>query len=125
MLSRVTREPWCWVIRAALAMVVRQPALASGGMIEDAAAALCLFCIPFHAIIPFTLMIWSMRRGASTDLRRNGAVAGLVAGAIGATVHSFSCQGDSWVFVFLGTAARPRYARSSEHDLDLECCAGS
>jgi hypothetical protein len=31
----------------------RQPALASGGMIEGAAAALCLFCIPLLAIIPF------------------------------------------------------------------------
>jgi hypothetical protein len=87
---------------AALAMVVRQPALASGGMIEGAAAALCLFCIPFLSIIPFVLLIWAMRRGAPTDLRRSGAVAGLVAGAIGATVYSFSCPSDSWVFVFLG-----------------------
>ena len=87
---------------ATLAMVVRQPALASGGMIEGAAAALCLFCIPFLAIIPFALLIWAMRRGAPTDLRRSGAVAGLVAGAIGAAVYSFSCPSDSWVFVFLG-----------------------
>jgi hypothetical protein len=90
---------------AALAMVVGQPALASGGMIEGAAALLCLFCVPFLAIIPFTLLIWALRVGAPTDLRSSGAVAGLVAGAIGATVYSFSCPSDSWLFVFLGYAA--------------------
>jgi hypothetical protein len=90
---------------AALAMVVRQPALASGGMMGWAAALLCLFCIPFLAIIPFVLLIWALRKGAPTDLRRSGAVAGLVAGAIGATVYSFSCPSDSWLFVFLGYTA--------------------
>jgi hypothetical protein len=90
---------------AALAIAVRDPALASGGMIEAAAAALCLFCIPFLAIIPFALLIWALRKGAPTYLRRTGAVAGLVAGAIGATVYSFSCPSDSWLFVFLGYAA--------------------
>jgi hypothetical protein len=90
---------------AALAMVVDQPALASGGMIEGAAAALCLFCIPFLAIIPFALLIWALRKGAPTNLKRSGAVAGLVAGAIGATVYSFSCPTDSWLFVFLGYTA--------------------
>jgi hypothetical protein len=89
----------------AFAIVVRQPALASGGMIEGAAVALCLFCIPFLAIIPFALLIWALRKGAPTDLRRSGAVAGLVAGAIGATVYSFSCPSDSWLFVFLGYTA--------------------
>jgi hypothetical protein len=90
---------------AALAIVVQQPALASGGVIEGAAALLCLFCIPFLAIIPFALLIWALRKGAPTDLRRSGAVAGLVAGAIGATVYSFSCPSDSWLFVFLGYTA--------------------
>jgi len=90
---------------AALATVVRQLVLASGGIIEGAAAALCLFCIPFLAIIPFALLISAMRKGAPTDLRRSGAVVGLVAGAIGATVYSFSCPSDSWLFVFLGYTA--------------------
>jgi len=94
--------PFLAASAAALAIVVQQPALASGGMIEGAAAAMCLFCIPFLAIIPFALLTWALRKGAPTDLRRSGAVAGLVAGAIGATVYSFSCPSDSWLFVFLG-----------------------
>jgi hypothetical protein len=90
---------------AAIAIVVRQPALAAGGTTGTAAAAMCLFCIPFLAIIPFALLIWALRKGAPTNLRRTGAVAGLVAGAIGATVYSFSCPADSWLFVFLGYSA--------------------
>jgi hypothetical protein len=90
---------------AALAIVIRQPVLASGGMIEGTTAALCLFCIPFLAMVPFVLLIWALRKGAPTELRRSGAVAGLVAGAIGATVYSFSCPSDSWLFVFLGYTA--------------------
>lgn len=90
---------------AAVAIVVRQPALAYGGTVEGAAAALCLFCIPFLAIIPFALLIWALRKGAPTDLKRSGAVAGLVAGAIGATVYSFSCPSDSWLFVLIGYTA--------------------
>jgi hypothetical protein len=101
----LTFLPFFAASAAALAIVIRQPALASGGMMEGAAAALCLFCIPFLAIIPFALVIWAMRMGAPTDLRRSGAVAGLVAGAMGATVYSFSCPSDSWLFVFLGYTA--------------------
>jgi hypothetical protein len=33
------------------------------------------------------------------------SVAGLVAGAIGATVYSFICPSDSWLFVFVGYSA--------------------
>jgi hypothetical protein len=90
---------------AVIAILVREPALASGGMVAGAAMALCLFCIPFLAIIPFALLIWALRQGAPTNLRRCGAVVGLVAGAVGATVYSFSCPSDSWVFVFVGYSA--------------------
>ena len=97
--------PFLAASAAALAIVVRQPTLASGGMIEGAAAALCVFCIPLLAIVPFALLVWALRKGAPTNLRRSGAVAGLVAGAIGATVYSFSCPSDSWLFVFVGYSA--------------------
>jgi hypothetical protein len=97
--------PFIAACAAAIAIVVRQPAFASGGMIGGTAAVLCLFCIPFLGIIPFALLIWAMRKGAPTNLKRSGAVAGLVAGAIGAAVYSFSCPSDSWLFVFLGYSA--------------------
>jgi hypothetical protein len=60
---------------------------------------LCLYCIPLFAVIPFTLLIWTLRGGAPTKLRRSGAIAGLVAGAIGAAAYALHCPDDSLPFI--------------------------
>jgi hypothetical protein len=90
---------------AAIAMLVRHGPITPTGMMGSAAAALCMMCIPFFAVIPFAVLIWVLRKGAPTDLRRCGAVAGLVAGAIGATVYSFNCPSDALPFVAFWYAA--------------------
>jgi len=59
----------------------------------------CLLCIPLFAIIPFLALIWALRQGAPTNLTRAGAVAGLVAGALGATAYAFHCGDDSLPFI--------------------------
>ena len=59
----------------------------------------CLFCIPLFAIVPFALLIWALRKGAPTNLKRTGTIAGLVAGALGATAYAFHCSDDSLPFV--------------------------
>jgi hypothetical protein len=59
----------------------------------------CLFCIPLFAVIPFAALIWALRHGAPTNLTRTGAVAGLVAGALGATAYAFNCADDSLPFI--------------------------
>jgi len=59
----------------------------------------CLFCIPLFAIVPFALLIWALRKGAPTNLKRTGAIAGLVAGALGATAYAFHCPDDSLPFM--------------------------
>ena len=59
----------------------------------------CLFCIPLFAIVPFALLIWALRRGAPTNLERTGAIAGLVAGALGASAYAFHCPDDSLPFM--------------------------
>jgi hypothetical protein len=63
--------------------------------------AMCAFCIPLFAVIPFAALIWALRRGAPTNLRRAGAIAGLVAGALGAVAYAFHCPDDSIPFVAL------------------------
>lgn len=63
--------------------------------------AMCLFCIPLFAVVPFALLIWALRKGAPTNLRRTGAVAGLVAGALGAVAYAFHCPDDSVPFIAL------------------------
>ena len=60
---------------------------------------LCLYCIPLFAIIPFMLLVWALHVGAPTYLRQTGAIAGLVAGAMGAAAYAFHCPDDSLPFI--------------------------
>lgn len=59
----------------------------------------CLVSIPIIAIVPFALTMWAVRQAAPTDLRRAGALAGLVAGGISAVAYSIHCTADSLPFV--------------------------
>lgn len=60
---------------------------------------MCITCIPLFAIIPFAALIFVLRKSAPTDLRRAGAMAGLLAGAVGAAIYAFHCPDDSPFFV--------------------------
>lgn len=61
----------------------------------------CLISIPLIAVVPFALAIWAVRRAMPTDLRRAGALAGLVAGGLSATGYALHCMDDSVPFVAL------------------------
>src|SRR5260370_20079113 len=61
--------------------------------------ATCLYCIPLFAVVPFAALILALRRGAPVNLKRTGAIAGLVAGALGAAVYAFHCSDDSLPFI--------------------------
>jgi len=76
-----------------------QPSSAWDRMILGTEWVACLLCIPLFATVPFALLIWALRKGAPTDLKRTGAIAGLVAGALGATAYAFHCPDDSLPFV--------------------------
>lgn len=60
-----------------------------------------LVCIPLFANAPLGLLIWALRKGAPTNLRGTETIAGVVAGATGASVYAFSCPVDSVPFVAL------------------------
>ena len=81
-----------------IALALRQPS-AWGSMIMGTQWLMCLFCIPLFAAVPLALLIWALRKGAPTNLRRTGAVAGLVAGALGAVAYAFHCPDDSVPFI--------------------------
>nr|WP_015061146.1 DUF1109 domain-containing protein [Pseudomonas sp. K-62]BAM13982.1 hypothetical protein [Pseudomonas sp. K-62] len=82
-----------------------------------------LISIPVIAIVPFSLIVWALRKGAPTDLKRAGALAGLIAGGVGATAYALHCTDDSLPFValwysftvvlcaFLGAKLGPRLLR--------------
>ena len=61
----------------------------------------CLLSIPVIAIVPFAVIIWAVRQAMPTDLRRAGALAGLVAGALSATGYALHCVDDSVPFIAL------------------------
>jgi hypothetical protein len=87
-------------LSGAVALALR-PAGTWGHMVMGTQWAMCAFCIPLFAIVPFAALIWALRRGAPTNLRRAGAIAGLVAGAVGAVAYAFHCPDDSIPFIAL------------------------
>jgi hypothetical protein len=89
------------IISAAMgALVLAHPA-DWGGMIFGPQWAACLVCIPLFSVVPFASLIWALRKEAPTDLRRTGAVTGLVAGALGAAAFAFHHSGGSIPFILL------------------------
>jgi hypothetical protein len=82
------------------ALVFTHPT-AWSGMIFGPQWAACLICIPLFAAVPFVSLIWALRKGAPTNLRRTGAIAGLVAGALGAAVFAVHHPGGSVPFIAL------------------------
>jgi hypothetical protein len=59
----------------------------------------CTTMIPLFALGPLALMLWAFRRGAPENPARAGAVAGLIAGGIGAMFYAAHCFDDSPLFV--------------------------
>jgi len=91
--------PFLIVVCAGVASLVFGQPMAWGRMMFGMQWATCLLCIPLFAVVPFAALIWALRKGAPTNLRRAGAIAGFVAGALGATAYAFHCPDDSVPFI--------------------------
>jgi hypothetical protein len=61
--------------------------------------ARCFFCITFFAAMPLAALIWVLRQGAPTLLRLCGAIAGIVAGGLGAAAYAIACNSDTVPFI--------------------------
>jgi hypothetical protein len=59
----------------------------------------CLSLIPLIGIAPLALFTWSLRNAAPTRPTLAGAIAGLAAGGIAATLYAAHCTDDSPLFV--------------------------
>jgi hypothetical protein len=84
---------------AGIVALALEPSAAWHPMILGTQWVTCLYCIPLFAIVPFAVLIWALHKGAPTNLKRTGAIAGLVAGALGATAYAFHCPDDSLPFI--------------------------
>ena len=98
-LSRFLFLPFLAAGFVGIVALALQPSSSWDRMILGTEWVTCLFCIPLFAVLPFALLIWALRKGAPTNLKRTGAIAGLVAGALGATAYAFHCSDDSLPFV--------------------------
>jgi hypothetical protein len=67
--------------------------------VSGISSARCLFCIPCFAAIPLASLIWALRQGAPTRLKLCGAIAGIVAGGLGAAAYALACASDTVPFV--------------------------
>lgn len=88
------------ICAGAAAFLAVHPA-ARSAMIFGPRWTVCLTCIPLFSIGPFIALAWVLRKGAPTHLRSTGAVAGLVAGAIGAGACALHQPGGSLPFIGL------------------------
>jgi hypothetical protein len=62
----------------------------------------CLVSIPVVAIVPFAIVVWTVRRvAAPTDLVRTGALVGLAAGGVSAMGYALHCTDDTLPFIAL------------------------
>ena len=59
----------------------------------------CMSFIPILSLAPLALLFFALHRGASTTPVRTGAIAGLLAGGIGAVFYAAHCTDDSPLFV--------------------------
>jgi hypothetical protein len=62
-------------------------------------AAHCLTLIPLISMGPLACLLSALRRGAPRHSALAGASAGLLAGAVGATVYALTCPDDSPLFI--------------------------
>ena len=83
-----------------ITIVLSHPAV-WGEMLFGPQWAACLICIPLFAIAPFASLIWALRKEAPTYPAWTGAVAGLVAGALGAAAFTLHHSAGSIPFILL------------------------
>jgi hypothetical protein len=93
--------PYLMIAVAGIIALIFGKPMAWGRMLFGMHWVTCLLCIPLFAVVPFAALVWALRRGAPTNLTQTGAIAGLVAGALGATAYAFHCPDDSVPYIAL------------------------
>ena len=96
---------WAWLVAPALLLVgvvvelTTMPAATWLPKLVGTNARFCLMLIPFLSIGPLACIMLALRQGAPTRPSLTGAVAGLAAGGIAATLYASHCTDDSPLFV--------------------------
>jgi len=87
------------LIASVIAEILLVPSSAWSMSLMGKNAVVCLVLIPLLSAAPLAAVMWTLRDGAPTHPMLAGAVAGLAAAGIGATLYATHCQDDSPFFV--------------------------
>ena len=96
---RALLVPTLLVLGAVVYELVTIPASAWSSRAMGVNGVMCVASILFLALLPLTATIYALRQGAPTSPAVMGAVGGLLAGSLGATVFAMHCTNDSPLFV--------------------------
>lgn len=101
------RRPWllgagpALILAGVLIELLVLPASAWRENLVGSNAAICLTAIPLLSIAPLGALLVALRRGAPTRPRLAGALCGLLAASIAATMYALHCDDDSPLFVIV------------------------
>jgi hypothetical protein len=96
---RALLVPALLLLGAVVYELVTIPASAWPSRAMGVNGVMCFANIIFLSVLPLTATIYALRQGAPTSPAVMGAVGGLLAGALGATVFAMHCTNDSPLFV--------------------------
>ena len=96
---RALLVPALLLLAAVIYELVTVPASAWLSRAMGVNGVMCLASIIFLSVLPLTVTIYALRQGAPASPPVMGAVGGLLAGSLGATVFAMHCTNDSPLFV--------------------------
>ena len=99
MLGRVLAPVLVLLAAGVAGELLAAPPAAWGPLLVGSNALSCLLLVPLLSLAPLGVMLASLRHGAPSQPGRAGALAGLLAGGIGATFYATHCVDDSPLFV--------------------------
>jgi hypothetical protein len=68
---------------------------------SDVSVCQCVLTILMVSLLPLIVLLYAMRAGAPTRPAMAGAIAGILAGALGAGAYALACENDAGLFVAL------------------------
>jgi hypothetical protein len=96
---RALLVPALLLLAAVVYELVTIPASAWPSRAMGANGVMCLASIIFLSVLPLAATFYALRQGAPMSPAVMGAVGGLLAGALGATLFAMNCTNDSPLFV--------------------------
>lgn len=80
---------WAWL---------QVPASERLAAVEGQTLAACLVTIPLLSLLPVAIILWALRRGATTAPALAGTLAGLAGSGLAAAIYALHCTEDSPLF---------------------------